>query len=176
MSRHADHDSRRTISCRLGARLKAYRLSHDLTQEALAAHLRLSIALISQLERGLARLSERSRFKIERFLESAVVRGNLEPASQGIATTQFVHGPVPSTGGTAVGSTESFESAEMAWLITNRDELEGFRGQWLLIAGEELIAHSPDFREIRKAIAERGIQSPFVYYVPTPEEANFIAG
>jgi hypothetical protein len=63
----------------------------------------------------------------------------------------------------------------MGWLVENRAALEAYRGEWLLISGRLLVAHSGDFAEIRQAIANRGIRSPFVYYVPGEEESNFIA-
>lgn len=65
-------------------------------------------------------------------------------------------------------------SAEMEWLTSHTEELSGFRGEWLLIMGRELIAHSKDFKEIHNAVEAHGITAPFLYYVSTPEEANFI--
>jgi len=67
------------------------------------------------------------------------------------------------------------ESPEMRWLVQNRLVLEAYHGEWLLISNSTLIIHSAEFTEIRKAIADRNIRSPFVYYVPTEEESNFIA-
>jgi hypothetical protein len=67
------------------------------------------------------------------------------------------------------------ESQEMQWLTENSHDLEMYRGEWLLIRGQELIAHSPNFGEIKAVIRERNIVSPFVYYVPTVEEANFVS-
>ena len=69
---------------------------------------------------------------------------------------------------------ETYESAEIRWLRENSSILRDYQGEWLLISGDTLIAHSSDFRTIRTAITERGIVSPFVYYVPTEEEANFV--
>ncbi len=66
-------------------------------------------------------------------------------------------------------------SVEMRWLVKNNRRLEAHRGEWLLIQGEELIAHSVNFADIRAAIAVRNIRSPFVYYVPTAEEALFMS-
>lgn len=66
------------------------------------------------------------------------------------------------------------ESPEMTWLVENRRALEMYRGEWLLISNDMLIVHNADFGEIRKAVTQRGIRSPFVYYVPTEVESNFI--
>lgn len=65
-------------------------------------------------------------------------------------------------------------SPEVDWLRANSQALRNYRGEWLLILGNELISRSADFRAIRAAITERRIQSPFVYYVPTEEESNFL--
>jgi len=67
------------------------------------------------------------------------------------------------------------ESDEMRWLTENSRYLERYRGEWLLIRGQQLVAHSGNFGDIKATIDERNIQSPFVYYVPTVEEGNFIS-
>jgi hypothetical protein len=67
------------------------------------------------------------------------------------------------------------ESAEMNWLARNSRSLSAFAGEWLLILGDRLLVHSRDFREIRAEIARRNLISPFVYYVPSPREANAIS-
>jgi len=64
------------------------------------------------------------------------------------------------------------ESVELDWLEENAEELGRHQGEWLLIQGRELLAHSRDFADIRIAIRERKIDCPFVYYVPTDEESH----
>lgn len=63
---------------------------------------------------------------------------------------------------------------EMVWLKNHAKELSQYRGQWLLLDGYRLIGHSSDIEEIRHQIDTRGIRQPFVYYVPTTEEADFV--
>lgn len=75
----------------------------------------------------------------------------------------------------AEGVVPTIESDEMRWLSENSHELTAYRGEWLLIQGRELVAHSADFRNIRVRISEQNIRSPFIYYVPTVEEADFIS-
>ncbi|MCI0637834.1 MAG: hypothetical protein L0Y70_02080 [Gemmataceae bacterium] len=70
--------------------------------------------------------------------------------------------------------TKNHESVEFRFLTENARELEAYPGEVLLIHGARLIAHSPDFAVIRKAIQENQIQSPFIYRVPASSEANFI--
>lgn len=67
------------------------------------------------------------------------------------------------------------ESVEMLWLVKNAPELAKYKGQWLLIQGHHLVMHTDDFRIIRDLVRERGIRSPFVYYVPTDQESNAVS-
>jgi Family of unknown function (DUF5678) len=67
------------------------------------------------------------------------------------------------------------QSEEFRWLTKNPNILAQHQGEWLLIAGDELLAHSRDFNVIRETIRERAIRSPFVYYVPTQRETNFVS-
>jgi Family of unknown function (DUF5678) len=66
------------------------------------------------------------------------------------------------------------ESTEMGWLVRNARELSQHRGEWLLIRGTQLLAHSRDFAAVRAEIRDRQIASPFVYYVPTDDESNSV--
>jgi hypothetical protein len=66
------------------------------------------------------------------------------------------------------------ESVEMSWLVQNAQEFERYRGEWLLIRGQQLLVHSPNFADVRTLVRERQINSPFVYYVPTEEESNAV--
>jgi Family of unknown function (DUF5678) len=71
-------------------------------------------------------------------------------------------------------SVENIESPEMAWLEENARELAQHPGEWLLIQGRKLLAHSREFADVRRVIQKRRISSPFVYYVPTDEESNAV--
>jgi len=76
--------------------------------------------------------------------------------------------------GHAVGPvSERPETAELRWLRDHQQEMTRLRGQWLLIAEGQLLAHSANFGEIRGAIAQNNLRSPFTYYVPTEDEAAF---
>jgi hypothetical protein len=66
------------------------------------------------------------------------------------------------------------ESTEMNWLVRNSAALSRYSGEWLLILGEALLAHSRDFQTIHAEISRRNLASPFVYYVPLNEEANSV--
>jgi hypothetical protein len=66
------------------------------------------------------------------------------------------------------------ESANMDWLVRNAEEFGRYKGEWLLINGQNLIVHDRDFASIQAAIRENQIASPFVYYVPTDQESNSV--
>lgn len=66
------------------------------------------------------------------------------------------------------------ESAEMAWLVRNAQQLGRYKGEWLLIQAAQLVAHNRDFAAVLATIRQRQIDSPFVYYVPTDDESNSI--
>jgi Family of unknown function (DUF5678) len=66
------------------------------------------------------------------------------------------------------------KNAELNWLHQHSAETAGYVGQWLLISGDTLVAHSQNFAEIKNAIATQNISSPFVYYVPTEAESSFV--
>ena len=63
---------------------------------------------------------------------------------------------------------------EMEWFTSHAAELAAYKGEWLLVVGRELVAHSADFHTIHTLVQKRGITEPFLYYVSTPEEANFV--
>jgi CheY-like chemotaxis protein len=68
----------------------------------------------------------------------------------------------------------SREGSELRWLRENQEEVTRYRGQWLLISTDGLLEHSASFREIKDSINRLGIESPFVYYVPTEVESSFV--
>jgi hypothetical protein len=53
-------------------------------------------------------------------------------------------------------------------------ELGEYAGESLLIVGHELGAHSKDFDVIVQAAEDKALLLPFVHYVPTGEEGDFL--
>lgn len=66
------------------------------------------------------------------------------------------------------------EGAELRWLREHQAEVAAYRGEWLLIGNNQLLAHSPDFGVIKAAVVANKIKSPFTYYVPTEKESSFV--
>jgi hypothetical protein len=69
---------------------------------------------------------------------------------------------------------DSFSNQEFRYLVEHCSELEQYRGEWLLLDGYGLAAHSSDFAAIKALIAQRGIRSPFIHYVPLEDESVYI--
>lgn len=67
-----------------------------------------------------------------------------------------------------------FSSPEFRYLVEHCSDLEQYRGEWLLLDGYGLAAHSPDFGEIKTIVAERGIRSPFIHFMPAEDESVYV--
>ena len=58
---------------------------------------------------------------------------------------------------------------EHAWRRTHGDVLRAYTGQWLVLEGEEIVAHGADPSELVRKARARGIRSPFVFFVEPSE-------
>jgi hypothetical protein len=65
-------------------------------------------------------------------------------------------------------------SAEMLSLEENAEKFARYAGQWLLLAEGKLIAHSGNYSVIASEIARKGLKNGLVYYMPKPEESDFV--
>ena len=65
-------------------------------------------------------------------------------------------------------------SQEIDTLEQRVDEFSQFVGEWLLLKGDQLLAHSRDYQEINAEIQKRQLKDCFVHYVPTSAECDFI--
>jgi len=65
-------------------------------------------------------------------------------------------------------------STELTTLDKRFEEFSVFSGEWLLLKGNQLLAHSRDYAAIQAEINKRGLEDCFVHYVPTPAEREFI--
>ncbi|MGH8732901.1 MAG: DUF5678 domain-containing protein [Burkholderiales bacterium] len=54
---------------------------------------------------------------------------------------------------------------EMAWRRAHEQELGNLVGQWVIVEGDELIAHGPDPGALVAAARVRGIRVPYVFFV-----------
>lgn len=65
-------------------------------------------------------------------------------------------------------------SKELDTLHNRFEEFSSLAGEWLLLEGDQLLAHSRDYREIAAEIKKRNLKDCLVHYVPTPTECDFI--
>jgi hypothetical protein len=68
---------------------------------------------------------------------------------------------------------EARSSIELDTLEKHFDEFSVFAGEWFLVKGEHLLAHSRDYREIRAEIEKLGLTDCLVHYVPTVAGRDF---
>ena len=64
-------------------------------------------------------------------------------------------------------------SEEIETLERRFDEFSKFAGEWLLLKGKQLLAHSRDYHDINAEIQKRHLKDCFVHYVPTSDESDF---
>ena len=54
---------------------------------------------------------------------------------------------------------------ELSWLRTHRDEVRKFTGEWIVLSGEEIVAHSGNPLEAVHQARAKGVKNPLVYRV-----------
>jgi len=63
-------------------------------------------------------------------------------------------------------------SRESEWCRTHTEVLRQFAGQWVVLEGEEIVAHGNDPLQVVAEARAKGIQVPYIFYVDdTDEEA-----
>lgn len=60
----------------------------------------------------------------------------------------------------------------MAWRRAHEQELRELVGQWVIVEGDELIAHGPDPGALVAAARARGIRVPYVFFVEPSGEST----
>jgi hypothetical protein len=56
-------------------------------------------------------------------------------------------------------------SRELEWCRTHTEVLRQFAGQWVVLEGEEIIAHGEDPLLVVAEARAKGIQVPYVFYI-----------
>jgi len=62
---------------------------------------------------------------------------------------------------------------ERKWISQHHDQ---FRGQFIALAGDRLLAHGVDEGEVIDQARLAGFQSPFVTYIETEAEEHYLSG
>ena len=61
-------------------------------------------------------------------------------------------------------------SRELEWCRTHAEVLRQFAGQWVVLEGEEIVAHGKELVQIVSEARARGIRVPYVFYVEDLDE------
>jgi len=69
-----------------------------------------------------------------------------------------------------------FRERENEWRRTHGDVLRAYAGQWLVLEGEQIVAHGDDPVPLVARAREHGIRSPYVFYVEPPRAPGWVAG
>jgi len=64
----------------------------------------------------------------------------------------------------------AFRDRELEWRQTHREELQAFANEWVALEGEEIIAHDRDPVRVFEQAKQRGISSPYIFYVESADE------
>jgi len=62
-------------------------------------------------------------------------------------------------------SNSSLRVRELAWRQAHREDLRAYAGQWVVLEGEELVAHGPTPAGVVAQAKARGIHVPYVFFV-----------
>jgi hypothetical protein len=103
------------------------------------------------------------------YLESPHIE--VEVASNGI---QIVREPRNSQSREEPRLESPSRQMEMSWLVRHKDLSECYRGQWIVLEGDQLIANDVDYLKAREAATQKGIQHPFIFFVPGRETGAFM--
>lgn len=64
---------------------------------------------------------------------------------------------------------------EDAWRRSNRDFLQAhFARRWVVLEGEEIVAHSEDAAQAVEEARAKGVAAPFVFYVEPPRRPGVV--
>ena len=74
----------------------------------------------------------------------------------------------PTTSRHSVAS--SFRNRELEWRRTHPEILKSFENEWVVLEGEEIIAHGPNPIEVVAKARAEGIKTPYVFYVESFSE------
>jgi hypothetical protein len=63
-----------------------------------------------------------------------------------------------------------FRQRELEWRLTHATELRQYENQWVVLEGEEIIAHNSDAAEAIRQAKSRGIRTPYIFFVESASE------
>lgn len=65
---------------------------------------------------------------------------------------------------------------ELEWRHTHARELRQYENQWVVLEGEEIIAHSPEAAQAIRQAKSRGIRTPYIFFVEAESDESVKIG
>jgi hypothetical protein len=59
----------------------------------------------------------------------------------------------------------SVRHRELEWRRTHMETLKQFENEWVVLEGEDIIAHGPDATQVIREAKSRGIRMPYIFFV-----------
>jgi hypothetical protein len=59
--------------------------------------------------------------------------------------------------------------AENKWMVSHREELQRYRGEWVVLEGEEVISHAVNPFDAVVEAKNKGIKVPYIIFIDIGE-------
>jgi hypothetical protein len=63
-------------------------------------------------------------------------------------------------------ATGNHRKTELDWMQANLEQFEPYRGQWVVVEGEGIIAAAPEYADARASAVKQGVDCPFIFRIP----------
>jgi hypothetical protein len=63
---------------------------------------------------------------------------------------------------------------EIEWLSSNTDKLHAYRGNWIALEGDEIVAWGSDEIEVEMQAKTKGVKAPLLFRIPAETDKPFI--
>jgi hypothetical protein len=96
------------------------------------------------------------------YIEISVPKGRGEPRSDSVRKKRR---DAASTEDSAPALSAPHREREQAWCRHHEEELEAYVGQWIVLEGEEIMAHGDEPVRVVDQAREKGVEIPYIFYV-----------
>jgi hypothetical protein len=98
-----------------------------------------------------------------RSIEISITADRIERATRRAAAEQEL--ATSTEHAEAPGLSPPRRARELAWRRAHEDELQAYAGQWVVLEGEEIVAHGEDPASAAEQARSQGVHIPYVFYV-----------
>ncbi|HVN28058.1 MAG TPA: DUF5678 domain-containing protein [Candidatus Binataceae bacterium] len=71
-----------------------------------------------------------------------------------------------------MSSPYGFRQIENEWLQKHPEKLRACAGEYVMVEGEEIVAHSKEPADLARVARQRGIKIPYIFFVEPPLPPN----